>query len=121
MAGNNNVIRGESNNTSNSQQTQKSEYMLLIGTNFLNEETDQYEFISLPQPVGLDTMKMANVSGEGEFQELLCKRNDLLEQLLKLAKEINPGETQEVKLSVKIYRRKTAQTVKHKKVEFKLI
>lgn len=117
----NNIIRGESNTSNNSQNNQKSEYMLLIGTNYLNEETDEYEFVSLPQPVGLDTMKMASVSGEGEFQELLCKRNDLLEQLIKLAKEVNPGESQEVKLTVKIYRRKTAQTVKHKKVEFKLL
>lgn len=122
MASVNSIVRGETNaiNTNNNQQ--KSEYMLLVGTKVLNEATDEYEFISLPQPVGLDTMKASNVSGEGDFQEMLCKRNDLLEQLLALAKnELNPGDEREVKLTVKIYRRKQSQAVKHTKVKFNLL
>lgn len=116
-----NTIRGQAQSL-NSNQKPKSEYMLLIGTKVLNEATDEYEFISLPQPVGIDTMQAANVSGEGDFQELLCKRNDLLEQLLAFAKdELNPGDERELELTVKIYRRKASQAVKHSKVTFNFV
>lgn len=110
------------NNGNANTKTDKSEYMILVGQNVLNPETDEYEFVSLPQPLGIDTMKKASVQGEGSFQELLCKRNDLLEDLLKFAKEsLNPGETKEVELTVKIYRKKASQAVKHSKVTFNFI
>lgn len=116
----NSIVKNDSNIINNGQQ--KSEYMLLIGTKVLNDATDEYEFVSLPQPVGLDTMKAANVAGEGDFQEMLCKRNDLLEQLLGFAKdELNPGDEREVELTVKIYRRKASQAVKHTKVTFNFV
>lgn len=112
---------GNSNNNTNVK-ADKSEYMILVGQNVLNPETDEYEFVSLPQPLGIDTMKKAQVTGEGSFQELLCKRNDLLEGLLDFAKKnLNPGDSKDVELTVKIYRKKASQALKHNKMTFNFI
>lgn len=113
---------GNTNNGNANTKTDKSEYMILVGQNVLNPETDEYEFVSLPQPLGIDTMKKANVQGEGSFQELLCKRNDLLEGLLEFAKmNLNPGDSKDIELTVKIYRKKASQAVKHNKMTFNFI
>ena len=112
---------GNSSNNTNVK-ADKSEYMILVGQNVLNPETDEYEFVSLPQPLGIDTMKKAQVTGEGSFQELLCKRNDLLEGLLDFAKKnLNPGDSKDVELTVKIYRKKASQALKHNKMTFNFI
>ena len=112
---------GNSSNNTNVK-VDKSEYMILVGQNVLNPETDEYEFVSLPQPLGIDTMKKAQVTGEGSFQELLCKRNDLLEGLLDFAKKnLNPGDSKDVELTVKIYRKKASQALKHNKMTFNFI
>lgn len=117
-----NNSNSNTNNGNANTKTDKSEYMILVGQNVLNPETDEYEFVSLPQPLGIDTMKKANVQGEGSFQELLCKRNDLLEGLLEFAKmNLNPGDSKDIELTVKIYRKKASQAVKHNKMTFNFI
>ena len=106
--------------TKNQTQNQKAEYMLAIGMEITNEDTGEVEFISLPQPVALDTMKKSNVFGEGDFQEKLCKGDDLLECLLDYAqKNLNPGDSQDITtLKVRLFRKKKNQRDTHKKMVF---
>ena len=104
----------------NQAQNQKAEYMLAIGMEVTNEDTGEMEFISLPQPVALDTMKKSNVFGEGDFQEKLCKGDDLLESLLAYAqKNLNPGDSQDItSLKIRLFRKKKNQRDSHKKMIF---
>lgn len=106
--------------TKNQTQNQKAEYMLAIGMEVTNEDTGEVEFISLPQPVALDTMKKSNVFGEGDFQEKLCKGDDLLESLLDYAqKNLNPGDSQDItSLKIRLFRKKKNQRDTHKKMVF---
>lgn len=106
--------------TKNQSQNQKAEYMLAIGMEVTNEDTGEVEFISLPQPVALDTMKKSNVFGEGDFQEKLCKGDDLLESLLDYAqKNLNPGDSQDItSLKIRLFRKKKNQRDSHKKMVF---
>lgn len=106
--------------TKNQTQNQKAEYMLAIGMEVTNEDTGEVEFISLPQPVALDTMKKSNVFGEGDFQEKLCKGDDLLESLLNYAqKNLNPGDSQDItSLKIRLFRKKKNQRDSHKKMLF---
>lgn len=106
--------------TKNQTQNQKAEYMLAIGIEITNEDTGEVEFISLPQPVALDTMKKSNVFGEGDFQEKLCKGDDLLESLLNYAqKNLNPGDSQDItSLKIRLFRKKKNQRDSHKKMIF---
>ena len=106
--------------TKNQTQNQKAEYMLAIGMEITNEDTGEVEFISLPQPVALDTMKKSNVFGEGDFQEKLCKGDDLLESLLNYAqKNLNPGDSQDItSLKIRLFRKKKNQRDSHKKMIF---
>lgn len=100
---------------------EKANFYLKVGIEKLNQETDEMEFISLPQPLYLDTMKKSTVSGEGQFQDLLLKGNDLLDEILAGAKiHLQPGETKELNLKVVLCRRKTSQEAKHVKMSFGL-
>lgn len=94
----------------------KSKFFVRIGITkkFLVPSTDtQVEgFIALPQPLYLDGMKKNTVNGESEYATQLACGNALLEQLLKKAENLKPGEDFETQLKVRIYRRKedVAQT-----------
>lgn len=103
-----------------SQATMSSEFYLLVGKKVLNPETDEIEFIQIPQPLYLDTMKRNTVSGEGAFQELLLAQNDLLDDLLDNAKVyLKPGEQiEDDELIVKICRKKASQETNHVKRKF---
>lgn len=97
----------------------KADFYLKVGVDKHNSETDEIEFISLPQPLYLDTMKKSTVSGEGQFQDLLLKGNDLLDEILAGARmHLKPGETKELNLKVILCRRKSSQEAKHVKMSF---
>lgn len=99
-----------------------SEFMLLIGQEALNTETDEIEFVSLPCPLGIDTMKKSDVKGEGAFQENKRMGNDMLDALLSYAKEnLKEGESKDIQLTVRLYRRKATQETKHKKTTFSFV
>lgn len=99
----------------------KSDFYLKIGMETVDPETDELQFISLPQPLYLDTMPRSQIRGEGQFQELLCKGNDLLEEILAGARiHLKPGETKELKLKVILCRRKTSQEANHTKMMFNI-
>ena len=100
----------------------KAEYVLLIGEEQLNEESDEMSIVALPQPVGLDTMRPTDVKGEGAIAEDKLKGNELLEALLAYAKEtLEPGARVELNLRVWVYRKKAGQAIKHKKASFNFI
>ena len=96
-----------------------SEFYLVIGQEVLNEEEDTIDFVALPQPVYLDTMRKKQVSGEGKFQDLLLSGNDMLDELLKTSRaNLEPGEFKELNVKVRVYRRKPNQNDKHVKQTF---
>ena len=97
----------------------KADYFLTIGVERTNE-AGEVEFITLPQPLGIDTMKKREVNGTGEFQEKLLTGNDLLEDLIAFAKKnLNPGDQRMmVGFKVMLNRRKTNQSSTHQKVNF---
>lgn len=98
----------------------RAEFYAKVGQTFVNPETDEIEFISLPQALFIDTMKKNKVSGEGQFQEMLLKGNDLLTQLIMFAQaNLEPGEYRDLKLTVRLYRRKRSQEAKHIPIAFK--
>lgn len=98
----------------------KSEFYIRVGLEAVNPETDKMDFISLPQPLYLDSMKKNRILGEGEFPELLSKGNALLDQILAQANEmLEPGETKEMKLKVILCRRKAP--VESKPVSMKFV
>ena len=100
----------------------KSEFYLKFGQYQHNKETDELDFVSIPQPLYLDTMAKNQIRGEGAFQELLCDGNDLLEDLLNYAKvNLKPGEDEDIELTVKLCRKKSSQEVNHIKKSFSFI
>lgn len=94
---------------SNSSQ-EKSKYLLKVGIEtevyFPSSDTREKTFISIPQPLYLDSMKQNTVTGEGDFQCVLANGNKLLASLLKKAETLKPGEEYVTNLKVKLYRRK---------------
>lgn len=99
----------------------KSDFYLKIGIETVDPETDELQFISLPQPLYLDTMPKSQIRGEGQFQEILCKGNDLLDEILAGARmHLKPGETKELNLKVILCHRKKSQEASHKKMSFNL-
>lgn len=114
------LIAAASNGSATPAKKEKAEYLLLIGMDMPNEETGEVDFVTLPQPMGLDTMRKSNVYGEGDFQEKLCKGDDLLESLLEYAQNtLQPGESQQIlELKVRIYRKNKNQRDSHKKIKF---
>lgn len=99
----------------------KSEFSIQIGYEKANEEKPEPDRVTLPQPLFLDNMKPNTISGEGEFQELLCCGNDLLEDILDKARaKLAPGECKELPLKVWVYRKKTSQVENHQKVKVDL-
>lgn len=100
----------------------KAEFVLLIGEEQLNTESDEMTVVALPQPTGLDTMLPAEVKGEGSIAEDKLKGNEMLEDLIAYAKEtLEPGERVELNLRVWVYRKKTGQATKHKRATFNFI
>lgn len=101
--------------TANNEKT-KSKYFIRIGTTkkFVVPSNDMTVegFISLPQCLYLDGMKKNTINGDSEYATQLACGNTLLEQLLKKAETLKPGEDFETQLKVRIFRRKedVAQT-----------
>lgn len=117
-----NINENSRRNTYGNNEELKSEFQLQVGYEKENEEKAEPDFVRVPMPLFLDTMKLNVPSGTGEFQELLCLGNDLLEQLLDLGKaKLAPGESMEIPLlKVRLYRKRTSQADNHKKVRVDL-
>lgn len=93
---------------------EKSKFLLKVGVEtevyYPSTDTKEKAFISVPQPLYLDTMRQNTVSGEGDFQCILANGNKLLGSLLKKAETLKPGEEYVTNLKVVLYRRKESNT-----------
>jgi hypothetical protein len=66
---------------------------------------DKFSFLSLPLGIPLDTMNPVELRGTNqEFLEFRAAQNHLLEQVLKAAKNLRPGESTELNLMVQLRR-----------------
>lgn len=117
LQGKNGISYGVKNN-----EELRSNFRLLVGRYVHDDETDELKFVALPQPLYLDTMRRNQIRGEGDFQELLCLGNDMLNCLLADAEQLKPGEDVDLEeIVVKLVRTKTSQEVKHKAKRFSFI
>lgn len=85
----------QSNRSTGSEDRPKAEFWLNIGyqVEYPTEEGTEMRFVSLPTGIPLDTQDPVKVSGKNEaFIQFQSARNDLMEQLLGLAKTLEPGE-----------------------------
>lgn len=100
----------------NAQDKPKAQFWLNIGftaEGTATEERPEDMFVSLPTGIPLDTMeKLPTNSSNKEFAELQAARNDLMEQMLEFAKQLQPGESKTFTMEVQLRRVKPETEVK---------
>lgn len=85
----------------------KAQFWLNIGY-VANEGSDEEKFISLPTGIPLDTQEaLPTNSSNADFRAMRCAQNDLLEQLIEYAQNLEPGEEGIINLQVQLRRVKT--------------
>lgn len=85
----------------------KAEFWLNIGylSDVKNPETGEHRFVSLPQGIPLDTMEPVKTnSSNNEYAAFMSARNDLMDQLLEHARNLAPGQTCDVNLTIQLRR-----------------
>lgn len=95
MAVTNNFRFGSrSNNTTSAQDRPKAEFWLNIG--YISDTKDEdgtFRFVSLAQGIPMDTIEdLSTNSSNSMFAAFQGARNDLRDQLLDVAKELDPGQ-----------------------------
>lgn len=99
--------RGGRNTTQNQEQRDPAKFWLNVGLPAPNvEEGEKYAFIS-PQGMGiaLDNLEPQPIRGSNEeFNEFRADCNGLLERVMKLASQLRPGETRQIKLVCQLRR-----------------
>jgi hypothetical protein len=89
---------------SNTDARPKAQFWLNIGYT-ANEGTEDAKFISLPTGIPLDTQEhLATNSSNEDFRAMRCAQNDLLDQLLEFAKDLEPGAEGIIQLQVQLRR-----------------
>ncbi|WYA83904.1 RNA polymerase subunit A [Escherichia phage HK2] len=82
----------------------KAQFWLNIGY-VANEGSDDEKFISLPTGIPLDTQEpLPTNSSNADFRAMRCAQNDLLEQLIAYAQNLEPGEEGIINLQVQLRR-----------------
>ena len=82
----------------------KAQFWLNIGY-VANEGSDDEKFISLPTGIPLDTQEpLPTNSSNADFRAMRCAQNDLLEQLIEYAQNLEPGEEGIINLQVQLRR-----------------
>lgn len=82
----------------------KAQLWLNIGY-VANEGSDDEKFISLPTGIPLDTQEpLPTNSSNADFRAMRCAQNDLLEQLIEYAQNLEPGEEGIINLQVQLRR-----------------
>lgn len=111
------LISGNIVNNSGSASRKQSEFYIKIGY-WDTDSEDRKVFISIPAVIYLDQLETRQVNGEGDFADIVCKGNDLLNEIRDGAKAyLEPGDTKEIKdLSVMVCRKKTSASENHKVV-----
>lgn len=91
-------------NEASSGERPKAQFWLNIGYT-ANEGTDEAKFISLPTGIPLDTQEpLSTKSSNDDFRAMRFAQNDLLEQLLAFAKDLEPGAEGILQLQVQLRR-----------------
>lgn len=83
----------------------QAKFWLNVGYEVSVKDSDGVEstrFISLPIGLPLDTQQHKTSRGTGEVAQIISAGNDLLDELVKAAQAIPPGETQLVNLQIQI-------------------
>lgn len=87
----------------------KAQFWLNIGY-VANEGSDEEKFISLPTGIPLDTQEpLPTNSSNADFRAMRCAQNDLLEQLIEYAQNLEPGEEGIINLQVQLRRVKAQE------------
>ena len=87
----------------------KAQFWLNIGY-IANEGSDDEKFISLPTGIPLDTQEpLPTNSSNADFRAMRCAQNDLLEQLIEYAQNLEPGEEGIINLQVQLRRVKAQE------------
>lgn len=87
----------------------KAQFWLNIGY-VANEGSDDEKFISLPTGIPLDTQEpLPTNSSNADFRAMRCAQNDLLEQLIAYAQNLEPGEEGIINLQVQLRRVKAQE------------
>lgn len=82
----------------------KAQFWLNIGY-VANEGSEDEKFISLPTGIPLDTQEpLPTNSSNADFRAMRCAQNDLLEQLIEYAQNLEPGEEGIINLQVQLRR-----------------
>lgn len=82
----------------------KAQFWLNIGY-VANEGSEEEKFISLPTGIPLDTQEpLPTNSSNADFRAMRCAQNDLLEQLIEYAQNLEPGEEGIINLQVQLRR-----------------
>lgn len=94
----------KSETTSAKEAKPKAQLWLNIGY-VANEGTEDAKFISLPTGIPLDTQEaLPTNSSNADFRAMRSAQNDLLEQLIEYAKDLEPGEEGIINLQVQLRR-----------------
>lgn len=104
---------GQSNAAATTTETKaakpKAQFWLNIGY-VANEGSDEEKFISLPTGIPLDTQEaLPTNSSNADFRAMRCAQNDLLEQLIEYAQNLEPGEEGIINLQVQLRRVKAQE------------
>lgn len=108
--------------TSANSENNSADFVILVGIDVVDEKTGETTRINLPQAFGLDTMRKSTIWGEGEKQDALYARDQLLENLIEEVKaRIPEGQSLDLdKLRVSIYHKKPKKEVVRPKMTFSL-
>lgn len=84
-----------SSNSSNQQDRPRAEFWLNVGyvSDMKDEDTGENRFVSLAQGIPLDTTEDLNTNSSNQlYAAFQAARNDLRDQLIEVAKELDPGQ-----------------------------
>ena len=100
---NSNNVKG---NNSNNEERPKAQFWLNIGYDSGIEDQDgKSKFVSLPTGIPLDTQEaLPTNSRNRDFAAFQSARNDLLQQIMDVAKTLEPGEERTLNLTIQLRR-----------------
>lgn len=108
FGGNNNLTNQTTAKNTAKQDKPKAQFWINLGygVEYVDAQgEDQERFISLPMGLALDSMdKVAVNSSNQEYAAMQTARNDLHDQLMAKAQQLNPGEETTVNLTIQLRR-----------------
>ncbi len=90
----------------NNQDRPKAQFWLNVGYDSGVEDAEgKSRFISLPTGIPLDTQEMLPTNSRNQdYRQFNSARNDLLKQIMEVAKTLQPGEERELNLTLQLRR-----------------